>query len=65
MTPQQNIDAVQQQLTSDIARLMALEDDVKATRERITAGRNFLAGVELQKRATEAPPAPPAPAAEA
>lgn len=50
MTPQEQIAAVRQQLIADHARLFALENEAKAVRERITAGSNFLAGVELAKQ---------------
>lgn len=47
MTPSDQVAAVRQQLINDHARLFAVENEAKALRERITAGSNFLAGVEI------------------
>jgi hypothetical protein len=53
MTPIDQITAVRQQLIADHARLFSLENEVKAVRERITAGSNFLAGIELAAQAAK------------
>lgn len=58
MTPKDPIAAVRQQLIADHARLFAVENEAKMLRERITAGSNFLAGVELAKQSAEQPKEP-------